>query len=796
MIFPFIFLALSLASGILLSSFFSFPLQSSVFGVIAILTCAWIFFILKKNSLSFLFILLATVFLGISLYSVNDSEYEKNSLLKLNYPSYADFYGTLYKSPSPGQDRDYLFIKVSKVLYQNKEEKINGNLRIGILRSQEASHFDLFTGDKIKISARLLPSRDFRNFNPPSLKRYLRAQNLHNRAFSKSPLLLEKVEPGKTISFLRFISVLRQKLENKFEIYFPSPEKKSISSEGAVLEALLLGERGRMDEETNLALQKSGLFHLVAISGAHIAIVFFLLFSLLKLLKVPSRFSYFLLMIFLVFYAFLVEGRASVLRATIMSLAFLLGKLIWRDVNLLNTISVSAFFLLLVNPFNLFEMGFELTFASTFSIILFYPKIIKHLPRLPLKISEIFALSVTAQLGVFPFIASAFNRVTFSSLILNFLAIPLVGVIMASGYIFFPLSFVSSFLATLLAQGLKLSIKLFIISSHFLDHLSFASYRIPSPHPLIVIGYFLFLLLMLLPQRVKWQRPVFLLFFVLFFALLISYPFSCESQGLKLTFIDVGEGDSILIEFPGRKKMLIDGGGSPSGTFDIGESVVSPFLWKKGIKKIDYLVLTHAHPDHLYGLMAIARNFKIGEFWEALSPIENEAYAQFKNSLPRAALQKRLFQGFIHRDGDIRIKALFPRETSPYVKTVHNDQSLVLRISYGQTSFLLPGDIDAASENKIIENQDEIKSQVLKSAHHGSNTSSSKAFLERVSPQVVVISVGEGNVYGFPSQEILELYKEIGATIFRTDEQGAIEISSDGQKISVRTAIEELRKNM
>jgi len=789
MAFPFIFIVVSLSAGILLSSFLSFPLQGFIFGLTIGVSCAWIFFILRKNTLSFISILLATVFLGSSLYSVFNSEYEKNSLYRLDHASYADFYGKLYKSPSRGQDRDYLFIEVTKVLYQNREEKVSGNLRIGVLRSsQTGSHLNLFTGDKIKISAQLLPSRDFRNFKEPPLKRYLKTQNIHNRAFSKSPLLVEKLEAGKKYSLLHLISVLRQKLQQKIETHFPSPEKKSISSEGAVLEALLLGERGRMDDSINLALQKSGLFHLIAISGAHIVIISFLLFSLLKVLNVPSRLSYLLLMIFLVFYAFLVEGRASVLRATIMALAFFLGKLIWRDVNLINTISMSAFILLIINPFNLFDMGFELTFASTLSIILFYSKVIKYLPKLPLKISEMFALSLTAQLGVLPFMASTFNRVSFSSLILNYLAVPLVGLIMASGYIFFPLSFVSAFLANLLAQGLSLSIKLFISSSHLLDHFSFASYRIPPPHPLTIIGYFLFLLLTLLPLKVKKQRFIFLLFFGLFFAVLISYPFSSTSKSLKLTFIDVGEGDSILVEFPGHKKMLVDGGGFPSGTFDIGESVVSPFLWRKGIKKIDYLVLTHAHPDHLYGLNAIARNFKIGEFWEAFSPLESEAYAELKKSLSRTVLRKRLFRSFLHQEGEVRIEALYPWETNPYVESVHNDQSLVLRLSYGQTSFLLPGDIGVEAERQILENAGEIKSQVLKSAHHGSNTSSSKAFLERVSPQVVVISVGKGNVYGFPNQEILELYKEMGAKIFRTDHLGAVEISSDGQRISARTA--------
>lgn len=707
----------------------------------------------------------------------------------MNYADYADFYGKIYKSASRGHDKDYLFLKVERVSYQNKEEKIKGNLRVTVPRSSEfPSKLNIFIHDKIKVSARLLPQKGFRNFKNPSLDMYLKTQNIHNRASTKSPLLVEKIEDGKKYLPLRLLSRIRQKLQQKIEDHFSSSEDNSLSPQGGVLEALLLGERGRIPLRVTRSLQKAGLFHLFAISGAHIAIISFLLFSVFKLLRFPTRTSFLLLIFFLVFYAFLVEGRPSVMRATIMTLAFLFGKLIWRDVNLINTISMSAFILLLINPLSLFSLGFELTFAATFSIILFFPKIIKYLPRLPLRISEIFAVSLTAQLGVLPFLVSSFNRVTFSSLILNLAALPLLGLIMASGYIFLPLSFVSSSLAQPLAKGIKFLINLLTSSSHLFDPFSFISYRIPTPHLFTIIGYFLFLYLLLLPPRIKRQNLIGLLCFLLFAAILISYPFPSISRNLKLTFIDVGQGDSILVEFPGKKKMLIDGGGIPEGTFDIGESVVSPFLWDKGIKKIDYLILTHAHPDHINGLNAIARNFKIGEYWESLIPLNSKPYAEFKESLPPSIPQKRFFRDHTHLEGIVRIEVLHPQQGNPYVETVHNDQSLVLRISYGQTSFLLTGDIELPAEREILENVNEIKSQVLKSPHHGSNSSSSTAFLQRIAPRIVVISVGEGNRYGLPDQEVLEKYREFGAKIYRTDLHGAVEISSDGQRISIRTA--------
>jgi len=786
--FPFLFLALSLASGILLSSLLSFSLLTWISSLLISLAFAWLLFLLRKERQAFFIILISTFFLGAGLYSFFNRNFDENSLRRLRLSNYADFYGTLYKSPSRGPDRDILFIKVEKAFYENKMEKIRGNLRITVPHSSESSSpLKLFVHDKIKVSARLLSSKGFRNFQASSLNAYLKSQNIHNRAFSKSALLVEKLESGKKYSPLRLVSVLRQSLQNKIENHFSS-ETGVLSAQGAVLEALLLGERSRMDPAITQSLQKAGIYHLFAISGAHIAIISFFLFSLLKLSRVPTRLSYLFLIAFLFFYAFLVEGRPSVMRATIMAVAFLLGKLIWRNVSLLNTISISAFILLFFNPFSLFNVGFQLTFAATFSIILFFPKIINYFPRLPFRISEIIVLSLTAQLGVFPFIASSFNRVTFSSLILNYAALPLVGLIMACGYIFLPLSFASSFLAQLLAKGIDFLINLLVSCSHLFDKVPFISYRIPTPHLITIIGYFLFFLLLLLPSKIRRQKLALTVLFLVFFTLLISYPFPSVSKNLKLTFIDVGEGESILVEFPGRKKMLIDGGGHPEGTFDVGEQVVSPFLWHKGIKKIDYLVLTHAHPDHLNGLIAVAKNFKIGEYWEAFSPLESDPYTEFKRSLSSSVSRKRYFRGHSYQEKKVRIEVLHPEKGEPYVDTISNDHSLVLRLSCDQVSFLLPGDIGTDAEKMILGSSGEIKSQVLKSPHHGSRSSSTEAFLDSVSPEIVVISVGENNPYGFPNHEILERYKKIGAKVYRTDVHGAVEISSDGRTIIVRTA--------
>jgi competence protein ComEC len=431
-----------------------------------------------------------------------------------------------------------------------------------------------------------------------------------------------------------------------------------------------------------------------------------------------------------------------------------------------------------------------LTFGATLSIILFFPKIIKYLPRLPLRISEIFALSLTAQVGVIPLIALTFNRVTFSSLLLNFVAIPVVGLIMASGYIFLVFSVTFSPVADILSRLIQLLVDILMAASSILDRFPALSYRIPNPPLFVLLGYYIFLSLLLFPTKIKKQKLLTLSVFSLFFALLITYPFPSHSTTLKLTFIDVGQGDSILVEFPGKTKMLVDGGGIPGEAFDIGERVVSPFLWTKGIKRIDYLILTHAHPDHMNGFKAVVRNFKIKEFWEAISPQENESYNVLKELIPNETIRRRVFRGQKKEIDGITIEVMHPKKADPYTARIHNDHSVVLKIVYGQTSFLLTGDIGKAVEEELRRTYQPLESQILKSPHHGSNSSSSESFLMAVSPQIVIISVGRGNIYNLPDQTVLERYNQIGARVYRTDQIGAVEISSDGKIFSVRTAAE------
>lgn len=736
------------------------------------------------------FLLAAVAAAGAARLSLHDREYKRNPLHSYAAGDYVDIAGRLYRSPGRDPDRDVLFVDVRTVGTGGAELPLRGHLRLSVPFARGTRRrLDFLAGDAVKASVRLSSGGAFRNFGAFSYERYLQGLNIHRRASTKTALLVERTAAAPAGSVRARISRVRRGIQAELERRFPAPDGNDISPAGAVLEALLLGEDGRLDEATVENLQKTGLYHLFAISGGHIAIIGGLLFSLFRLVRLSLRTSRLALAVFLVFYTVLVEGSPSVLRATIMALAYLTGRLLWKDVHVLNTISASALVLLLVNPSSLFDVGFQLTYVATLSIILFTPPLLKRLPHLPLKATELACLSVTAGLGVAPLIAANFNRVTLSSFILNFAAIPLVGLIMGVGYAYLPFAAALPAAAGPPAAVLGFLVTVFARVSHALDPFPFLSFRVPTPRGWTILGYFLFLGTSLVRPRFKGQRLIVLSGFSLFVFILVVSPFRPASPGLKVTMIDVGQGDSFLVEFPGRKVMLIDGGGLASSPFDVGERVVSPVLWRKGIKKVDYLVLTHPHPDHLDGLVAVARNFRIGEFWEGRPPRNEGLYADLDRALPATAVRRRCGRGFHHREGDVSIDVYHPEsDAAAGPVAAENERSLVMRIARGGTAFLFMGDVGAATERELLESGLDLGAAVLKAGHHGSASSSTPALLEAVRPAVVIVSAGEGNTYGFPSPAFLARCRAVGAAIFQTDIDGAVEIGSDGTALRVRTA--------
>ena len=277
-------------------------------------------------------------------------------------------------------------------------------------------------------------------------------------------------------------------------------------------------------------------------------------------------------------------------------------------------------------------------------------------------------------------------------------------------------------------------------------------------------------------------------------ALLIAHPFAPQlTPGrLELTALDVGQGESLFLALPDGHTMLVDGGGLPDfggrirRTLDIGEAVVSPYLWTRSIRRIDVLAISHSDADHFAGVPSLLRNFAVGEVWVAAEP-SAEDYADIRPLLrSRGVRLVALRQGEVKRLGPVDFEVLGPAPASPR-KWSRNDQSLVLRARYGRHSFLLTGDIEERAELHLVERDVLSGDAVLKVAHHGSKTSSHQPFLARVRPMFAVISAGFRSPFGHPHPSVVKRLEENGARVLRTDLEGTISISTDGERLFLST---------
>ncbi len=436
--------------------------------------------------------------------------------------------------------------------------------------------------------------------------------------------------------------------------------------------------------------------------------------------------------------------------------------------------------------------------------------------RAGLRLWEIVLLSAVIQWGMMPLLARDFHRVSLAGPLSNIPAVILTGIIVPLGFLALILTFVWSNLSMFVAKAVGFCAGLLLATINWFSRLPRVSYRIPNP-PLWLILLFLAALIVLaiaaraaaaqrtgrlarrqLPPPIATAEWVSALALVALTVLVASHPFAPNlARGrLEATVLDVGQGDSIFAAFPDGHTMLIDGGGLAgsewvggyrSGT-DVGEDVVSPYLWSRGLKRLDVVALTHADHDHVDGLSAVLANFKVGELWVGRDD-ERPAFQRLlaeARSRGIAIVQKA--QGADTDWHGAQAGVLWPPATSD--GETPNDASLVLRLTDSQVRILLTGDIEKRTEEKLVEQHAPLDSDLLKAAHHGSKTSSTEDFIAAVRPRVAVVSVGEANPFGHPSESVVERFQQGGVRLLRTDRDGAITALTDGTNLSVRTYFE------
>lgn len=409
---------------------------------------------------------------------------------------------------------------------------------------------------------------------------------------------------------------------------------------------------------------------------------------------------------------------------------------------------------------------------------------------------DIFLLSATIQLGMLPLLAHYFHRVSLVGPLANMPAVVLTGLIVPMGFLAVATSVAWAAAGGAAAKLLGVLVKALIASVEWFTRWSWSSYRIPAPPAWLLVAFLLTLIGMAMAARAARKRWELRLAAPLVAAALVvaTYPFQPKlARGkLEVTVLDVGQGDSIFAAFPDGRTLLIDGGGNYGGgriggmrtAPDVGEEVVSRYLWFRGLKRLDAVALTHAHEDHLGGLRAVLENFRAREFWVG-HDVASPAYRELLQlARARGVPLTHQARGQTFFWGGVAGRILWP-DSPNEVQSARNDDSVVLRLEFGRAALLLPGDIERPVERELAGQGGQIAAAFLKVAHHGSKTSTIAELLQAVAPRFAAISVGENNPFGHPHPDVLERLRAAGVRVLRTDRDGAITASSDGQTLHV-----------
>jgi competence protein ComEC len=384
--------------------------------------------------------------------------------------------------------------------------------------------------------------------------------------------------------------------------------------------------------------------------------------------------------------------------------------------------------------------------------------------------------------------------VTIAGLALNLVAVPAMALVQSAGPVvvfanaFDAIDAVAGWLAHLGAIAI-------VDSARLVDVMPWLAVRVPRPAAAIVALYYVGLAVMLSRRHVV-VRLAGLMAIVVGGALIVTgIRLGDAAPGLRLTMLDVGQGDGMVLQ-NGRHTLMVDTGGSPfgGGGFDIGSRVVEPALWARGVSSLGALLLTHGDPDHIGGAMSLIDDFNPTAVWQGVPVLKAQSlHAVLSRAAASGIPVEQRRQGEELHIGAARIHVLHPPSPDWERQRVRNDDSVVLEVLYGDVAFLLTGDIGSDVERAIAPHLVPAKTRILKVAHHGSRTSTSPELLEAWQPQIALISCGRGNPFGHPAPEVVARLEAAGAAIYRTDRDGEITVDTDGQHVFVRTFTREKR---
>ena len=584
----------------------------------------------------------------------------------------------------------------------------------------------------------------------------------------------------------------------------------------AIVTAVLIGDRAGLDRETTERLQQGGVYHVIAISGGNIAVLTAALLLALRLAGACGRLAALLVVPCLLAYAHVVAPEASVTRAVFAAVVFLAARAADQRTDPLNTLALSAGCLVAADPRSLVDPGFQLTFGATAGLLVGVPRLMAWagggasppaaVRLLAVPAAGLLAATICAELALFPIGALHFSRVTVAGLGLNFAAIPLMSAAQLAGVAVVVLAPVSQSAAGAAGWIAHVAAAGIVESTRVLAWAPWLSWRLPAPGLAVVAAYYAGWAVRLTAARGRPARSIGAGLVGTSAAVMLAAPVpgwsgwrspdACAplpaapggARPLRVHFLDVDQADAALVRFPDGRSLLVDAAGRVRGRADVGGRVVVPAVWALGVRRLDYLAITHGHPDHVGGAGAVLRDLRPREVWEGVPVPSSLALAQLRADARAAGAAWRTLQaGDVENVGGVRVRVAHPPAADWERPRVRNDDSLVLELRYGDVSIVLPGDIEAGVEGAVAANLDPAAWRVVKAPHHGSRTSSSSAFVAALRPSVAIVSAGRDHRFGHPHPEVVARYEAAGAVVLATGDEGAVTVCTGGRAVAATT---------
>lgn len=745
-----------------------------------------------------------------------------------------------WEADGPTEARQLIDLETEEVIVDGEAHAIKSGVRLAVYSEAETNVPPFQYGQRLQFSTKLSPPHNFRDPGVFDYKEYLAENGIEVLGSTKLAELA--ILPGFSGSHLQQwrARAHRSVLQKIASLWRPA--------EANLLDAMLVGDESFVGHESRTEFQRTGTYHLLVVSGMNVGILAFVMFwAFRRLLRMNDVAASILTILATAAYAFLTYVGPPVWRATLMLALFLGARLLYRQRSTLNAIGIAALGVLLVDPHALIGASFQMTFLCVVVIAgigipllertsqpyarglrqldtlacdrTASPKIAQF--RLDLRMivqrigrfvgdktarhtlvafgrcliasAEVLFISLLMQLGMALPMAYYFHRVTVAALPANILVLPLTEIMMPAAVGAVGLSYVWHLLAAAPAWVAGRALDAITGTIHILGGLSVADLRVPTPAlaAILFTGCALALAIFFSRRRTSLAAAgLLLLAGSAWWIAKIPPHAELAPHVLEVTAIDVGQGDSLFLACPDGRTILVDAGGLPQwmhSQFDIGEEVVSPYLWSRGVSRLDAVEVTHGHADHIGGMFAVVANFRPRELWIAANSSTPEMDALVHEA------QKLGVRVVEHKSGDAlgfggtAIRFLAPDGETFVGKRKENEASLVMKITYQGTSALLEGDAEKRAEKEVA--KEEPQADLLKVAHHGSATSTIPELLAAVRPRFAVISVGANNVYGHPREEVLERLAQAQVKTFRTDLDGAVTFYLDGKGVTPQTFV-------